>query len=165
MESIYQNSPELDPARETQKQTVEPIQTSKPISQTHQVKKLLAQPNNAPVEKPQEPQPEPELITRQQQEQVMKTAARFLHLIGKSVWNNEESFYHIMSNQENLLVIHAKDGRGEILRYQDGNIVTQKLTSEDVDKFKKIDSILDERVAEIQARQQLESNRQIELEP
>ena len=135
---------------------------SQPL-QPSQVKKSNAQPNNASFEKPQEPQPES--ITRQQQEQVMKTATRFLHLIDQSVWNNEQSFYQIMTNQENLLVINAKDGRGEILRYQDGNIVTQKLKSEDVDKFKKIDSILDERVADLQAHQQLESNRQIELEP
>ena len=169
MESIYKNSPELDPTNKTtQKQTVEPIQESQSISQTERVtspqplppsrvSESISQPDNTPLEKPQEPQLES--ITRQQQEQVIKTASRFLHLIGQSVWNHEKSSYQIRTNEQNLLVIRAKDGRGEILRYQDGNILTQKLTLKDLDKFKKIDSILDEKVAEVQAEQQLQANR------
>ncbi len=169
IESIYKNSPELDQPYETaQKQTVEPIQRSQSISQTNQVtssqplkssqvKKSSTQPDNAPLEKPQEPQPES--ITRQQLQQVVKTASRFLHLIGQSVWNHEKSSYQIQTNQQNLLVIRAKDGRGEILRAQDGNILTQKLTLKDLDKFKKIDSLLDEKMAEMQAEQQLQANR------
>ena len=170
MESIYKNSPELDPTNETiQKQTVEPTQREQPISQTHQVtssqpskssqvKKSYAQPDHAPKDQPTEPEiPEP--ITRQQLQQVMKTASRFLHLIGQSVWNHEQSSYHIQTNQQNLLVIRAKDGRGEILRYQDGNILTQKLTLKDIDKFNSIDSILDEKMAEVQAEQKLQANR------
>ena len=152
IESIYRNSPELDPiisdSTPTQQQTVEPPQVSE----------SSAQPDHDTQEQPTEPEI-PEHITLQQQEQVIKTASRFLHLIGQSVWNHEKSSYQIQTNQQNLLVIRAKDGRGEILRYQDGKTLTQKLTSKDIDKFKKIDSILDEKVAEIQASQQQESNR------
>ncbi len=169
MESIYKNSPELDPTNDlsspTQKQTVEPPQGSYPDSQPLQPPqglKSYAQPNHDTFEQPTSPEI-PEIITRQQIEQVILTASRFLHLIGQSVWDSEQGYYHLMTNHQNLLVIRAKDSRGEILRYQDGNIVTQRLTNEDVEKFKKINALLDQQLEEVKSRQ-LTQTRQPESE-
>ncbi len=58
-----------------------------------------------------------------------------------------------MTNQKNLLVITAKDNRGEILRYEDGKIMTKGLTSEDVEKFALLDRKVEERVRVLEARE------------
>ncbi len=146
MESIYKNSPSLDPTNDlsspTQQQTVEPSQVSE----------SSLQPDHATFEQPTSPEI-PSAITLQQQQQVIKTASRFLHLMGEDVWNSDQGYYHLMTNHRNLLVIHAKDTRGEILRYQDGNIVTQRLTSEDVEKFNKINALLDQQLSEVKSHQ------------
>ncbi len=165
IESIYRNSPELDPtisdSTPTQQQTVEPPQglntNSQPL-QPPQVKKSYA-----PLDQPTDLEQPPSAITLQQQRQVIKTASRFLHLMGLDVWNSDQGSYHLMTNHQNLLVIRAKDNRGEILRYQDGNIVTQRLTSEDVEKFKKINALLDQQLEEVKSRQ-LTQTRQPESE-
>ncbi|MGK7938175.1 MAG: MobQ family relaxase [Xenococcaceae cyanobacterium] len=163
MESIYKNSPELDPTNDlsspTQKQTVEPPQGSYPDSQPlepPQESKTAAQPDHATFDRPTSLEI-PSAITLQQQQQVIKTASRFLHLMGEDVWNSEQGSYHLMTNHQNLLVIRAKDNRGEILRYQDGNIVTQHLTSEDVEKFKKINALLDQQLEELKSRQKAQT--------
>lgn len=145
IESIYRNSPELDKTNEsstpTQQQTIEPPQA----------KKSIAQPTPATQEQPTDLEKPPSAITLQQQQQVIKTASRFLHLMGEDVWDSDLGYYHLMTNHQNLLVIRALDNRGEILRYQDGKITTQGLTNEDVEKFKQIDSILDIRLSELKA--------------
>ena len=157
MESIYKNSPELDPTNDlsspTQQQTVEPPQESKTISQ----------PNHDTFERPTELEKPPSAITLQQQQQVIKTASRFLHLMGEDVWNSEQGYYHLITNRKDLLVIRAKDHRGEILRYQDGLITNQGLTTEDVEKFKKINALLDQKLEEVKSRQ-LAQTRQPESE-
>ena len=153
IESIYRNSPELDPtisdSTPTQQNTVEPPQVSESI----------AQPDHATFDRPTELEI-PESITLQQQRQVIKTASRFLHLMGLDVWDSDLGSYHLMTNHQNLLVIRAKDNRGEILRYQDGNIVTQRLTSEDVEKFKKINALLDQQLEEVKSRQVSQTRQQ-----
>ncbi|MDJ0634779.1 MAG: MobQ family relaxase [Xenococcaceae cyanobacterium MO_188.B29] len=168
MESIYKNSPELDPiisdSTPTQQQTVEPPQEEQPISQPLMVtnsqpleppqeSKTISQPNHDTFDQPTELEKPPSAITLQQQQQVIKTASRFLHLMGEDVWNSDQGYYHLMTNHQNLLVIRAKDNRGEILRYEHGNIVTQRLTSEDVEKFKKINALLDQKLSEVSSRQ------------
>ena len=65
-----------------------------------------------------------------------------------------------MTNHRDLLVIRAKDTRGEILRYENGKITNQALTSEDVEKFKKIDTLLSLKVAELKARQLAQTRQQ-----
>ncbi len=159
IESIYRNSPELDPtisdSTPTQQQTVEPPQglntNSQPL-QPPQVKKSYA-----PLDQPTDLEQPPSAITLQQQRQVIKTASRFLHLMGLDVWNSDQGSYHLMTNHQNLLVIRAKDNRGEILRYQDGLITNQGLTLEDVEKFKKINALLDQQLEEVKSRQKAQS--------
>ncbi|MDY6899192.1 MAG: MobA/MobL family protein [Cyanobacteriota bacterium] len=98
MESIYKNYPELDPTNDlsspTQKQTVEPPQESK----------TAAQPDHATFDRPTSLEKPPSAITLQQQQQVIKTASRFLHLMGQSVWDSDLGFYQLMTNHKNLLV-------------------------------------------------------------
>ena len=179
MESIYRNSPELDKTNEsstpTQQVPIVPTIGSQPISQPDQVtnsqpleppqeSKTIAPPDHATQEQPTSPEI-PSAITLQQQQQVIKTASRFLHLMGQSVWDSDQGYYQLMTNHKNLLVIRAKDERGEILRYQDGNIVTQRLTSEDVEKFKKINALLDQKLEEVKSRQKAQrSQPESELE-
>lgn len=155
MESIYRNSPELDSnisdSTPTQQQTVEPSQVSE----------SSLQPDHATKERPTSPEI-PSAISLQQQQQVIKTASRFLHLMGQSVWDSDQGYYQLMTNHQNLLVIRAKDNRGEILRYQDGKIQNQQLTSEDVEKFAKINTLLDQKVAEVEARQLAQTRQQEE---
>jgi len=110
---------------------------------------------------PTQPEPTEELVNRQQQEEIIRIASKFLHLSGVNVWNPDGGRYHLMSNQKNLLVVKAKDDRGEILRYEDGKITTKGLTSLDVEKFAQVDVWLDEQVKEIEARK-LTSRRQQE---
>lgn len=163
IESIYRNSPELDPtisdSTPTQQQTVEPPQglntNSQPL-QPPQVSESYAQPDHDTKEQPTEPEI-PESITLQQQQQVIKTASRFLHLMGLDVWNSEQGSYHLMTNHRDVLVIRAKDNRGEILRYQDGLITNQGLTSGDVEKFKKINALLDQQLEEVKSRQKAQT--------
>ncbi len=167
MESIYRNSPELDKTNEsstpTQQVPIVPTIGSQPISQPDlvtnsqplelpQESKTIAPPDHATFEQPTSPEI-PSAITLQQQQQVIKTASRFLHLMGQSVWDSDQGYYQLMTNHKNLLVIRAKDERGEILRYEHGNIVTQRLTSEDVEKFKKINALLDQKLEEVKSRQ------------
>ena len=156
IESIYKNSPELDPtisdSTPTQQQTVEPPQVSE----------SYAQPDHDTQDQPTEPEI-PSAITLQQQQQVIKTASRFLHLMGLDVWDSDLGSYHLMTNHQNLLVIRAKDNRGEILRSQDGLITNQGLTSSDVEKFQKINALLDQQLEEVKSRQ-LTQTRQPESE-
>lgn len=63
-----------------------------------------------------------------------------------------------MTNRKGLLVIRAKDHRGEILRYQDGLITNQGLTSEDVENFLKINALLDQKLEEVKSRQKAQSH-------
>ncbi len=169
MESIYKNSPELDPpisdSTPTQQQTIEPPQGLNPDSQPlqpPQVKKSYAQPDHATKDRPTSLEI-PSAITLQQQRQVIKTASRFLHLMGEDVWNSDLGYYHLMTNRKDLLVIRAKDSRGEILRYQDGKIQNQQLTNEDVEKFAKINTLLSLKLSEVKSRQ-LDQTRQQESE-
>ncbi len=168
MESIYKNSPELDPtndlSKSTQQVSVAPTIESQPISQSHKTTiEQLTEPRKAfekttqldsvSSEQSSEPEIPIESIPRQQLQQVIKTASRFLHLMGQSVWDSDQGYYHLMTNRKDLLVIRAKDERGEILRYQDGKITTQCLTNEDVEKFQKINTLLDQKLAELSSRQ------------
>ncbi len=107
-----------------------------------------------------EPEVIEEFVSRQQQEEIIRIASKFLHLAGVNVWSREGGKYHLMSNQKNLLVITAQDERGEILRYEDGKITTQGLTSFDVEKFAQVDAWLDQKVEEIQARELTRSRQQ-----
>ena len=178
MESIYKNSPELDPTNSsstpTQQVSVAPTIESKPISQSHKTTiEQLTEPTpteekstqlaHAPTEQSSETELPIESIPRQQQEQIIKTASRFLHLMGEDVWDSDQGYYHLMTNRKDLLVIRAKDNRGEILRYQDGLITNQGLTTEDVEKFKKINALLDQKLEEVKSRQ-LAQTRQPESE-
>lgn len=95
------------------------------------------------------------IALEQQALQVAHTAARFLHLMGRSVWNSEHGSrnYNFMTNSQGLLVIEAKDGRGEILRRQDGKIAAQKLTSKDIERFKEINIALDQKLEQVKSQQ------------
>ena len=79
------------------------------------------------------------------------TASRFLHLMGLDVWNSDQGYYHLMTNHQDLLVIRAKDDRGEILRVEDGNIITQQLILEDVERFATLNALLDQKLEEVRA--------------
>ena len=167
IESIYRNSPELDPiisdSTPTQQHTVEPPQGLNPSSQPLQLpqeSKTISQPNHDTFDRPTELEKPPSAITLQQQQQVIKTASRFLHLMGLDVWNSEQGYYHLMTNHRDVLVIRAKDERGEILRYQDGKITNQGLTSGDVEKFKKINARLDQQLEEVKSRQLTQTRQQ-----
>ena len=166
MESIYRNSPELDPTNDlsqsTQPVPLAPTIESQPLTQSPQTTiEQLTEPSQAfekttqldsvSSEQSSEPEIPIESMTRQQLQQVIKTASRFLHFIGQSVWDSDQGYYHLMTNRKDLLVIRAKDHRGEILRYQDGKITTQGLTSEDVDKFLKINALLEQKLQELKA--------------
>ena len=107
-----------------------------------------------------EPEPTEELVSRQQQEEIIRITSRFLHLSGVNVWNPDGGKYHLMTDQKNLLVVKAQDERGEILRYEDGKITTQGLTSEDVEKFAQVDAWLEQQVKEIEARELTKRRRQ-----
>ncbi len=164
LEAIYQNSPELSPEPEYQSE-FKPTPSVEADSELE----LTITDSTAPATDDSEPstdtEPEPieEFVTRQQQEEIIRIASKFLHLAGVNVWSRSGGKYHLMSNQKNLLVITAQDDRGEILRYEDGKITTQGLTSEDVEKFAQVDAWLDQKVEEIQARE-LTKRRQQEPE-
>ncbi len=178
MESIYKNSPYLDSTNSsstpTQQVSVAPTIESQPISPSHKTTiEQLTEPRKAfekttqldsvSSEQSSEPEIPIESITRQQLQQVIKTASRFLHLMGQSVWDSDQGYYHLMTNRKDLLVIRAKDERGEILRYQDGKITNQCLTNEDVEKFKKINTLLDQKLEELRA-DKLSKNREPDSE-
>ena len=58
------------------------------------------------------------------------------------------------------MVIEAKDGRGEILRYEDSKVITKGLTLEDVKKFVMLEEKVEQRVREIQAQEQQKHRRE-----
>ena len=161
LEAMYQNSPSLSPEPEEQ-------QEFKPTSsaEVDEELELTITESTARAEQYSEPstptQPEPteEFVSRQQQEEIIRIASKFLHLVGVNVWSREGGNYHLMSNQKNLLVITATDNRGEILRYEHEKIMTQGLTLQDVENFAQVDAWLDQKVEEIQARELTRSRQQ-----
>ena len=163
LEATYQNSPELSsfPERQSEFKPTPPVEAEEKLELTIAPSGSTAESDLLPSTDT-EPEPEPieEFVTRQQQEEMIRIASKFLHLVGVNVWDSKGGKYHLMSNQKNLLVITAKDHRGEILRYEGGKIITQGLTSEDVERFAKLDARLDELVREIQARELTRSRQQ-----
>ena len=80
-------------------------------------------------------------ITRQQHEQVFEIAVHFTLRLKSEVWNCSPNAddYDVKTNGKDLLVIEAKDGRGEILRFQDGKInQLEQLTVKDFEIFQGI---------------------------
>ena len=154
LESIYQNSPELsdEPQQQSEFKPTPPVETDEELELSITESKARASDDLLPIT-PTQPEPTEELVSRQQQEQIIRIASKFLHLAGVNVWSREGGNYHLMSNQKNLLVITAQDERGEILRYEHGKIMTQGLTLQDVENFAQVDAWLDQKVEEIQARE------------
>ena len=164
LESSYKNSPELDSESEEQSE-FKPTPSAEVDSELELTITdfVPTAEEDSELIAPTQPEPTEEFVSRQQQEKMIRIASRFLHLAEVNVWNREGSKYHLMSNQKNLLVITAQDNRGEILRYEDGKIMTQGLTLQDVEKFAEVDGWLDQQVKEIEARE-LTKRRQQEPE-
>ncbi|MDJ0718645.1 MAG: MobQ family relaxase [Prochloraceae cyanobacterium] len=156
LKATYQNSPELseEPERQSEFKPTPPVEVNEELELTIAPSGSTAESDLLPSTDT-EPEPEPieEFVTRQQQEEMIRIASKFLHLAGVNVWSREGGNYHLMSNQKNLLVITATDNRGEILRYEHEKIMTQGLTLQDVENFAQVDAWLDQKVEEIQARE------------
>ena len=161
LEATYQSSPELSekPEHQSEFKPTPPVEAEEKLELTIASSAPTAEVAPEPSTDT-EPEPIEELVTRQQQQEIIRIAFKFLHLAGVNVWNRSGGKYHLMSDQKKLLVISAQDNRGEILRYEDGKIMTQGLTLQDVEKFAEVDAWLDQRVKEIQARELTKSRQQ-----
>lgn len=89
------------------------------------------------------------------QDFIAHTAERFLHLTGRKTWNNDNGSvnYNFMTDKEGLLVIEAKDGRGEILRRKNGKVTARGLNLKDVKNFMDISTGLDQKLEQARSKQ------------
>lgn len=95
------------------------------------------------------------VYARKYQNYIAHTAERFLHLMGRKIWNSSHGSvnYNLMTNKKGLLLIEAKDGRGEILRREDGQITARGITLKDVENFKTISTGLERKLKQVKSKE------------
>ncbi len=147
MESIYRNSPELDPTFKSPAERTVSVEDIEPTQPTPPVVEELSElrPDSLKLrEIPRLSEFESDFssicVTPQQFDYVKATAMKFLCLINSLDWDGSK--YRMKTNHRDFLVIEAKDNRGEILRIERGKVLTNRLIVEDVERFTALDARL-----------------------